>query len=111
MPLKDPDAIAAIVSALRRIHGDDAARAMLADGVTLAALIDAMFSQPIANRDAVRLITRALGDFAVTPDIGPLWHLRYVYEDRRASLDVVDMEIATPDRTFASTEISLRLPV
>ncbi len=113
MPLKDPDAVAAIVSILRRVHGENIARALLADGVSLAALIDAAFSLPISNSDAIRVIARALdsGDFSFTPDIGPLWRVRYIYEDRRASMRVVDMEMSTPYRTFASTEISLRLSV
>ncbi|OAF16550.1 hypothetical protein AYJ54_05180 [Bradyrhizobium centrolobii] len=113
MSLKDPDAVAAIVSTLRRVRGDNVARALLAERVSLAALIDAAFSLPISNSDAVRMIARALdsGDFSFTPDIGPLWHVRYIYEDRRASMRVVDMEILTPDRTFASTDISMRLPV
>ncbi|KRR07915.1 hypothetical protein CQ12_25275 [Bradyrhizobium jicamae] len=113
MPLKDPDAVAAIVSTLRRVHGDNIARVLLADGVSLAALIDAAFSLPIRNSDAVRMIARALdsGDFSFTPDIRPLWRVRYIYEDRPASMRVLDMEILTPDRTFASTEISLRLSV
>ncbi|WP_408918073.1 hypothetical protein [Bradyrhizobium arachidis] len=111
--MKDPAAVAAIVSILRRVHGDDIARALLADGVRLAALIDAAFSLPISNSDAVRMIARALesGDFRFTPDIGPLWHVRYIYENRRASMRVVDMEMLTPDRAFASTDISLRLLV
>ncbi|MCA6111550.1 hypothetical protein [Bradyrhizobium cenepequi] len=111
MPLKDPDAVAAIVSTLRRVHGDNIARALLKDGVSLAALIDAAFRLPISNGNAVRMIGRALrsGDFSFTPDMGPLWHVRYIYEDRRASMRVVDMEMSTPDRTFSSAEISLRL--
>lgn len=42
--LKNPDAIAVIVTALRLTRGDEAARAMLVGGMSLAALIDTMFS-------------------------------------------------------------------
>lgn len=113
MPLKDPDAVAAIVSTLRRVHGDNIARTLLADGMSLAVLIDAAFSLPISNSDAVRMIARALdsGDFRFTPDIGPLWRVRYIYEDRCASMCVVDMEMSTPNRIFASTKISLQLSI
>ncbi|ANW03095.1 hypothetical protein LMTR13_26085 [Bradyrhizobium icense] len=113
MPLKHPDAVAAIVTALRRVHGDNIARALLAGGVSSAALTDAALSLPIGNSDAVRMIGRALdsGDFSFTPDIGPLWYARYIYEDRRASMRVIDMEMSTPDKTFANTEISLRLSI
>ncbi|WP_236000002.1 hypothetical protein [Bradyrhizobium uaiense] len=110
--MKDPEAVAAIVSALRETHGDNVARAFLADGVTLAALVDAVFSLPIRNSVAVRAIARALesGDFVISPDIGPLWHVKYVYS-HPSSMTVVDMVVLTPERTFASTEISLRLRV
>ena len=110
MALKNPEAIAVIVTALRLTHGDEAARAMLVHGMSLAALIDAMFSAPIARRDAVRNITSALDDFAISPELGPVWHLRCLYEDH-SSFRVVDMEIATPTGTLSSTEITLRLPV
>lgn len=111
MSLKDPYAVAVIASTLRRAHGDNVARAFLTQGMSLAALISAAFSLPISNSEAVRMIARALesGDFRLTPDLGRLWHVRYIYEDQRASMRVLDMEISTPDRTFASTEISLRL--
>lgn len=55
--MKNPDAIAVIVSALRHVHGDDIARMMLVEGMSLANLIDAMFSAPLAHRDAVRAMT------------------------------------------------------
>jgi hypothetical protein len=108
--VKDPNAVAAIVSALRRVHGDNVARMLLADGISLAALMDAVFSLPIANRDAVRLISKAIesSDFILSPDIGPLWHVKYLY-DRPGSMTVVDMVVSTPEATFASTDISLRL--
>ena len=79
--MKDPEAVVAIMSALREAHGDNVARAFLTDGVSLAALVDAVFSLPIRNSVAVRAIARALesGDFVISPDVGPLWHVKYVY--------------------------------
>lgn len=71
MSLKNPDAIAALVSALRVVHGDEVARTMLQEGMSLATLIDTMFSAPIAHRDAVRYVASALDDFAITPELGP----------------------------------------
>jgi hypothetical protein len=100
-----------IVNALRQVHGDDIARVMLNDGLSLAALIDALLRSPLKNRDAVKLITRALssGDFIVTPDFGSLSHLKYFY-DRPKSLHVVDIAVMTLDHgTIASTDIHLRL--
>jgi hypothetical protein len=108
--LKNPDAIAVIVTALRLTHGDEAARAMLLGGMSLATLMDTMFSAPIGRRDAVHNITRALDDFAISPELGPVWHLRYVYESH-GSFRVVDMEIATPTGTLSSKDVWLRLPV
>ena len=110
--MKNPEAVAAIVSALRHAHGDNVARAFLADGVSLAALMDAVFSLPIKNSEAVRTIARALesGDFVISPDVGPLWHIKYVYS-QPGSMTVVDMVVLTPDKAFASSEISLRLRV
>jgi hypothetical protein len=52
MSIKDPDAVIAIVSALQHAHGDDTAR-VLAEGVTLAAIIQAVLAGPMSNRDAV----------------------------------------------------------
>ncbi len=109
--MRDPKTVAAIVNALRQVHGDDLARVMLNDGLSLAALIDAVLSSPLKNNDGVKLITRALygGDFIVTPDFGSLSHLKYYY-DRPKSLHVVDIAVLTPDHgTIASTEIRLRL--
>nr|WP_249802285.1 MULTISPECIES: hypothetical protein [unclassified Bradyrhizobium] len=108
--LKNPDAIAAIVTALRLTHGDETARAMLVGGMSLAALIEAMFSAPVERRDAVRYVASALDDFAISPQLGPVWHLRYVYEDK-GSFRVVDMEISTPTGTLSSKYVWLRLPV
>nr|WP_249808480.1 hypothetical protein [Bradyrhizobium sp. 87] len=107
--LKNPDAIAIIVTALRLTHGDEAARAMLVGGMSLTALIEAMFSAPVGRRDAVHNITSALDDFAISPELGPVWHLCYVYENH-GSFRVVDMEIATPTGTLSSKDVWLRLP-
>ena len=74
-------------------------------------LIDALLLSPLKNRDAVKLITRALssGDFNVTPDLGSVSHLKYFY-DRPKSLHVVDIGVVTLDHgTIASTDIHLRL--
>ena len=80
---------------------------MLNDGLSLAALIDALFCSPLKNRDAVKLITRALGsgDFIVTPDFGSPSHLKYFYDPPK-SLHVVDIAVTTltaplPARTSA----------
>jgi hypothetical protein len=107
--LKNPDAVASIVSALRHAYGDEVARFMLVEGMSLADLIDAMFSAPLTHREAVRDITDALDDFVISPDLGLVWHLRYIYADEPGSLHVVDMEIATPDGTLASKDVWLRL--
>jgi len=107
--MKNPDAIAVIVSALRHVHGDELARMMLVEGMSLANLIDAMFSAPLAHRDAVRAMTDGLDDFAITPDLGLIWHLKFIYGDQPGSLHVVDLEIATPDGTLASKDVWLRL--
>jgi len=108
--LKNPDAVAAIVTALRHVYGDEIARLMLVEGMSLADLIDAMFSAPLTHREAVRDITDGLDDFVISPDLGLMWHLKYVYADEPGSLHVVDMEIATPNGTLASRDIWLRLP-
>jgi hypothetical protein len=108
-----PHTVAAIVRALRHVHGDDIARAMLTNGTTLAALIDALLQSPLTNRDAVKLMTQALrsNDFIVTPDFGSVWHIKYVY-DRPKSLNVVDLAVITLDHgTFASTDIRLLLAI
>jgi hypothetical protein len=109
--MRDPNTVGGIVKALRQVHGDDIARVMLNDGLSLAALIDAVLRSPLKNHDAIKLITRALGsgDFIVTPDFGPVWHLKYYY-DRPKSLHVVDIAVLTLDHgTIASTDIRLRL--
>ena len=107
--MKNPDAIAVIISALRHVHGDDIARMMLVEGMSLANLIDAMFSAPLSHREAVRAITDGLHDFVITPELGLIWHLKYIYDDQPGSLHVVDLEIATPDGTLASKDVWLRL--
>jgi hypothetical protein len=107
--LKNPDAVAAIVTALRHVYGDEIARLLLVEGMSLADLIDAMFSAPLTHREAVRDITDGLDDFVISPDLGLMWHLRYIYADEPGSLHVVDMEIATPNGTLASRDIWLRL--
>jgi hypothetical protein len=108
--MRDPNTIAMIVNVLRQVHGDDLARVMLNDGLSLAALIDALSSVPLKNGDAVKLVTRALstGDFIVTPDFGSPSHLKYFY-DHPKSLYVVDIAVMTDHGTIASTDIRLRL--
>ncbi len=108
--LKNPDAVAAIVAALRQVYGDEVARLMLIEGMSLANLIDAMSSGPLAHRDAIKAITDGLDDFVISPDLGLMWHLKYIYGDEPGSLHVVDMEIATPNGTLASKDI-LAAPV
>jgi hypothetical protein len=107
--LKNPDAVAAIVTALRHVYGDEVARVMLIEGMSLANLIDAMASAPLTHREAIRAITDALDDFVISPDLGLMWHLKYIYADEPGSLHVVDMEIATPNGTLASKDVWLRL--
>jgi hypothetical protein len=109
--MRDPNTVAGIVNALRQVYGDDIARTMLNDGLSLAVLIDTLLSSPLKNSDAVKLITRALGsgDFIVTPDFGSVSHLKYSYEPPK-SLHVVDIAVVTLDHgTLASTDIHLRL--
>ena len=110
--MRDPETVAGIASGLRQVHGDDIARILLSDGLSLAVLIDALLRAPLRNSDAIKLITRALrsGDFIVTPDFGGSpSHLKYVY-DRPKSLHVTDLAVATLDYgMLASTDIHLRL--
>jgi len=108
--MRDPNTVAVIVNALRQVHGDDIERVMLNDGLSLDALIDALFCSPLKNRDAVKLITRALsiGDFIVTPDFGSPSHLKYFYDPPK-SLHVVDIAVTTLNGTIASTDIRLQL--
>jgi hypothetical protein len=109
--MRDPSIVAAIVNVLRQAYGDNIARVLLNDGLSLAALIDALLCSPLKNREAVKLITGALGsgDFIVTPDFGSVWHLKYFYDPPK-SLHVVDIAVITLDHgTIASTDIHLRL--
>ena len=109
--MRDPSTVAAVVSILRQVYGDDLARTMLNDGLSLAVLIDALLRSSMKNRDAVRLIPAALssGDFIVTPDLGSMWHLKYFYDPPK-SLHVVDVAVVTLDRgTIDSPDIHLRL--
>ena len=111
--MRDPHTVAAIVGALRSLHGDDTARTMLTNGTTLAVVIDALLRSPITNRDAARLMIQVLqsSDFIVTPDFSGAWHIKYVYESPK-SLNVVDLNVVTLDRgVFASTDIRLLLHV
>jgi hypothetical protein len=109
--MRDPSTVSAIVGSLRQVHGDELARVMLNEGVSLAVLFDALSHSPLKNRDAVKLLTRALGsgDFIVTPNFGSPSHLKFFY-DRPKSLDVVDISIVTLDGgIISSPEIRLRL--
>ena len=109
--MRDPNTVAAIVSTLRQVHGDGLARVMLNDGLSLAALIDALSRSSLRNCDAIKLITRALGsgDFIVTPNFGSPSHLKFFY-DCPNSLHVADISVMTMDRgTIASPDIRLRL--
>jgi hypothetical protein len=54
-------------------------------------------------------MTDGLEDFVITPDLGLIWHLKFVYGDQPGSLHVVDLEIATPNGTLASNDVWLRL--
>jgi hypothetical protein len=108
--LKDPNIVAAIVDALRHVHGDALARLMLIEGFTLADLIDSLLHAPIKNREAVKLATHALGseDFIVEPEIAGASHIAYVY-DPPGSLHVVDIAIDRTHGSIPSTDIRLRL--
>ena len=108
--LRDPNTVAGIIDALRRVHGDALARLMLIEGVTLADLMGSLLRSPTKNREAVRLVTHALGsgDFIVEPEIAAVSHLTYIYDPPK-SLHVVDVAIETPDGTITSAEIRLRL--
>jgi len=111
--MRDPRAVAAIAGALRQVHGDDVARVMLQDGMTLAVLIDALLHTQLRNHDAAKLMNGALqsGDFDVTPNFtSGMSHIKYLYDPPR-SFQIVDIVMLTKDRSFASTEIRLRLRV
>jgi hypothetical protein len=109
--MRDPNTVASIVNVLREAYGDDMARGMMNDGLSLATLIDALLCSSLKNRDALKLITRMLSsdDFIVTPDFGTPSHLKYYY-DRPKSLHVVDIAVVTLDLgTIPSTDIYFRL--
>src|SRR5512147_118901 len=98
--MHDPRTVAAIVGALRQVHGDDTARLMLQDGMTLKALIDALLRAPLGHRDSARLIGNALesGDFEVTPDFTTcVSHLKFIYE-APGSFRVRDIVMLTEQR-------------
>jgi hypothetical protein len=67
--LKNPDAVASIVAALRHVYGDEVARLMLVEGMSLANLIDAMFAAPLTRREALRAMTEGLDDFIISPEL------------------------------------------
>ncbi len=105
--MRDPNTVAAIVNALRQVHGDDRAPVTLNDGLSLTALIDILLRSPLKNRDAVKLITRP----ATSSSRRTLFFLapQHFY-DRPKSLHVVDIAVMTLDRgTIASTDIRSRL--
>jgi hypothetical protein len=109
--MHDPRAVAAIIGALRQVHGDDAARVMLQDGMTLEALIDALRRAPLSDRDSARLIGTALesGDFDIAPDFSTcVSHLKYLYE-APGSFRVRDIVMLTEQGSFSSADIALRL--
>jgi hypothetical protein len=45
--MRDPNTVAAIIDALRQANGDDIARVMLNDGLSLATVIDALLPDSI----------------------------------------------------------------
>jgi hypothetical protein len=109
--MRDPRTVSAIVGVLRETYGDDIARVLLQNGMTLEALIDALVGSPLRNRDAARLVTAALrsGDFDMTPDFtSEPSHVKFVY-DPPGSLQVVDIVMLTEHRSYASHEIRLCL--
>ena len=109
--MHDSRAVGAIVGALRQVHGDDTARLMLQDGMTLEALIDALLRAPLSDRDSARLMRAALesGDFVTTPDFTIcVSHLKFIY-DTPGSFRVRDIVMFTEQGAFSSVEIGLRL--
>ncbi len=109
--MRDPHAVGTIVDVLRWTYGDDQARLLLRDGISVEALIGALLSGPVSERDVARLITAALesGDFEMTPDFTTRpSHLKFIY-DPPNSLRVVDIVMLTESQTFSSGDIWLRL--
>ena len=77
--MRDPRAVAAIVGALRHAHGDDVARAMLQNGMSLAVLIDALLAQLSNNHDAAKLMSVARNRVTLTLlDFKAMSHIKYV---------------------------------
>ena len=104
------DVANAVFRSLSEVHGPDTARVMVTHGLSLAVLFDALVRSRPDNREVVRLVTRVLHDdaFVMSPDLGPVWHLKYFY-DEAAPLDVVDIAILTMHRgTLASTDVRFR---
>lgn len=100
-----------VFSSLSEVHGAETARVMLVNGLSLAVLFDALLRARPSNREAVRLATMVLLDeaFVVSPDLGPVWHIKYVYDDA-FPLQVVDIAILTMDRgLISSTAVRVRM--
>ncbi|WP_247522844.1 hypothetical protein [Bradyrhizobium sp. 145] len=72
---------------------------MLQEGMSLATLMDTMFSAPMAQRDAVRYVASALDDFAITPELSPSGIFVTLYDDQPGSFRVIDIE-RCPAKTF-----------
>jgi|ERR1700756_1461976 hypothetical protein len=108
--LRDPNTVEAILDALTQVDGDSIARLMLIQGMTLADLIASLLRAPIKNREAIKLVTRALGsgDFIVEPEIVGPSHIDYIY-DPPGSLHVIDIAIDSTQGRLPSTDIRLRL--
>lgn len=105
-----PSVSDSVFSSLSEVHGAETARVMVANGLSLAVLFDALRARP-SNREAVRLATKVLLDeaFVVSPDLGPVWHIKYIY-DGAFPLQVVDIAILTMDRgLISSTAVRVRM--
>jgi len=108
--LRDSQIVPAIIDALAPVHGDSAVRLMLIQGVTLADLVDSLLRSPIKNREAIKLVTQALGsgDFLIEPEIAGPSHVAYIY-DPPGSLHVIDIAIDTTQGRLPSKDVHLRL--
>ncbi len=84
--MRDPRTVAAIVAVLRRVHGDDAARRLLQDGMTLETLIYAMLRAPIRERDSARLMR-------TVPDVHSDKHLSFCERVADAGDDVIPIAL------------------
>jgi hypothetical protein len=105
--MRDSRAVAAIVGALRKVHGDDTARLMLQDGMTLEALIDGLLRAPLSDRASARLMGAALesGDFVITPDFTTcVSHLKFIY-DAPGSFRVRDIVMLTEQGAFRALKL------